>query len=1213
MELPAPYLQAIQAIPGSTPGEKYRKINTISHELAAKIRKSGQRSSAVSDEIEILDVPEPLKPLIRVEVGKILRQEHEVIAALKSEDIKVVFRALQAKWFFKGNAKSGAVNANYFRDSVFPEISLYARLKVIKNLGLYLKEPKVGADFFNLVSELYGVNQAAPLLVACDENFSFQMIVEKKLVLTSRMVRILYRKYPNLVIRYLLLGVSDNENRRNLHNINIRDYEEFLAEMANTRFEDFMNIYTKTKHMAVKLGKRGASTFIKSRLDLLIEKPEDYVNLISLKKLTEELSGEDFAKMLKNWFPREIDDFRFGKVREFLKYYRPERDRLTLILNTFREVYGKDLLGCKKLIDCEILKMLPVNERVAQAKIKLENDRDWHYGDDKNSWRCYLTANESIPMIKNEIAKNSDVYKRGELLQQLVYTCAVNEDQKALLEVLNYVYNRHRNDQKYMIFEFLEYVSREFKTALLSPAHWEVFNKFIKKGEIEGDFEEKQEIFMPLIESALHHCVLNNLPMDDYVRMMVDLILKSWYRHWNILKKDSRLEKRFLNIFIDVIPKQYPSGDKIWKQKRTERAVCKILAESVWDYNERHSISNGKLKKLSVKDYPWLYEKIQNYLNGDEGKEHRAKGAFLELLKKNERDLYNDWLRGANDFWNFGFEVIVDVLKESPEKIMENWKNCLTVVQKTIHFESEPSIFVGRTLWYDRIPVEFFNYSLADFRGSKDCPVGSIVTLALLADGETYGKIIEPYVPTVERMDVDEPDARNKYDIVLAIASNLRKVNPPVGLDVISRFCVGDYLQMAMRSITSVCRRVPVAKVIEFAVTLTGRRVSVTKHGIRTMYLVASLEEIYVYLTEQWNKQTHRSIRHVIFTKIYDLFSSKPDPKSWEMMKNCLDNLTANDDDNIMKKIIGLSSVPNEYVYEYTSKLFDVLKTMEENSDSPNIYADYTRRLIRNIDASVADILPENFSENLIKKYLFDLNFDQATFNAISGFTIRSYLLASKTFNEIRWKFFQDYLKECLKNYWNKRHPKSRKFRPMNYMLNDFVVDLCNGSEKDHDIRIFQSISEALLTTIKPFDDPVSFLQLIFSIEYNRSDNSVDFANRILNKIPELIDTFSMEYVVSDLPEKLSDFLKTRQFNESESDDEKILSVIEVFANSNSIHCAFVAAHFLFENKSKTLENRHRSVVQTLFNYNHPAISSILNERLLSIKFSSDAEDDEDC
>lgn len=1050
------------------------------------------------------------------------------------------------------------------------------------------------------MTQLYGIDQAVPLLNACEENFAFEMITANKVVLSERMVETLYRKYPDLVIKYLKLSKGSADDVRNLYDISISDYTDFLPEVANNRFADFMEIYEMHDGcLDIKLGKKAANVFVKTRGDLLVTKPDRYLKLVSLKTATQKLSTENFAEMFKNLFPAKKEDFRYSRLNTYLQYYKPERERVPLLLNTFRLVYGTDLLSCRELVNSDLIKVLPADERVKQARLKLADDKDWHYDDPEESWRCYLPTSESIPAITKEIGKSSDAENRGQLLKQLIYTSKVNDDKNAFLKVLNYIYDRHRNEQKYIFYNCVYKICESFDLASLSSAHWEVLYKYIKLAETQDNLVNQTDSMTPVLEAALHFCVLNDLPFDNYFRILVDMKIHTYYCRWNILTKYLELERKFMDLLMEVIPKQYPFDTNIWKDK--EFSIIKSLASSLWEFNKHNKNSHNKLKNLFVRDYPWLLEKIKICIVKKRHDDNYTKWNLLKLMRENERDLYDEFISDLDEFWAFDVQIISDILKRQPERVVKNWKECLQTVRDKRSFSHEHSSFIAKSQWYQDLPIRFFDESLRTFNDPKECDA-SVFILALLTDGKTYATIIEPYIPTAAEIDTNHPEAKNTYNILLAITSNLRRVNPLVPLEVIAKFCVGDYLQMALRSLTSICRRVPVTKVIPFAKMLTNRPVSVMKHGIRLIYLVATLEEIYTVLADIWNTEKHTSIRSVVFTKTYDLFRKQPDARTWRMIRTCVANLNTNDDDEIFRSLPNLSTVPNEYLCEYIKLVSSAMKSLQEKSEDPSRYIETSRNLISNIDGPIAQILPEEFTQELIKKYLFVFEYSPEVMEIGMKLTLDSYLLASRKYNESRFNFFKDFFKDSVKKYWDKLHPKCVNFYPMNFMTHKFFDRACskNHSRGNFDLRIFESLIEIFQSVLEPIQDAGSYLYLVYVIEYHKSNTAVDFGTRLVEKIPEFIEKFTPECVVP-MSDTLLSFITYLLI--VDKDEEFLLSVIEVFANHETIHCALIAARMLFDNKSKELDKRHKAVVRTLRNFRHPGISWFLNERLTTNNF----------
>ncbi|XP_012262909.2 uncharacterized protein LOC105690015 [Athalia rosae] len=1194
-KIESPYLEALRSVAGDTPGEKQKTINEIAKKLATV------ESGGIVDP-EVPDIPELLRPLVRVEVAKILHRYDEIIEALKSEDLSVVTRALQAKWFFDGS-EDAPVNAKYFADKVFHEISLFARLKVIKNLGLYLKNPRIAADFFTATCELYGVEQALPLLPACGEDFAFQNIMEKKILLSSRMVRTLYRKYPKLVIKYLMQSERQSENIRTRDKIKLSAYADFYSEISNEHFEEFMKICSIEKSLKVKLGKRASKTLVKKRPDLVVDNPKKYLEIVPLKLLAQKLSSDDFKKMFKNLFPEDKNDFDYAKLMDCSKFLKNDEDKVKLIRDTFREVYGEDVIHCKNLINRKLMQSLPPTDRIKVARMRLEEDKDWHVYDPEYSWRCYLPTEESIPAIIREIAKTSDATQRGEFLKHLIFTCRVNDDREALIKVLKYVYDRHKNDQKYIIQKFLSSLQKSFALSKLTSAHWEILNNFIKRAEIVNDFDNAIQTYLNLLESAIGYCELNDLPADDYVRTFVSRKISWCYQRWNILRDNADLERKYLKIFIDALPEQYPFDDEVWKKDETVRCI----AWSLWEFNERHAPPNGGEKKFSVADYPWILEKLEEFMEEKLDERYLQKSMLAEQ-KKNEPEIYVRWIKRLKNFWEFGEDVISDVFKETPERVLANYKECFKELSDVYQLGPKLTRIIVKSKSYRELGIKFYGEALENYANPEKSKI-TIAILALLTDGETFAKIIESHVPTEDTIDIEDPGARDKYKLVPVITSNLGKVNPPVSLEIVGNFCAGDYLQLALCSLSKISCKIPVSKVIGFAAALTDGKVSAIKQGIRMIYEVGTREEVDARLGELWNLQKHASVRGVLFKKIFHAFSRRPDPRSWALLKGCLDGLNAADEAEVFKILeTQIYAVPKDYLRDYVAAALGALKMMEEKAEDPDTYVDRACDLLKAIDPHMAEALPEEFCRNLMRRYLFVFQFNNVVFEAGRDFAINCYLLGSKSYDESRLNFFLGYLRDSINEHWDEPAPKRTKFFPMNFMVNQFLTYLCDQADRTCDVRIFESFLGIFKTVLKPHQEPVSFTELFYFVDYRNSESPREFGEIVARHLPELVGYFSPECVIS-LSNRLSEFLGKHNWKDFANNEENALMVIDRLAETGDIRCSFFAANMLSGNTAKKFDGYRNRVIQNLYKLEHPGISAILNERLRSGVFPGDVDE----
>ena len=295
------YLSAIQSINGQTPSAKYEKLHSV---LATQITENESEKNEFIKTGESKRVQPALLPYLRVLVGNKLQQSDAVIAALKSDDATVIKQALSAKWFF--NTSNALIRVDYFVMNIMPYVSLRTRLELIKTLANCLvTEPTKADEFFGSFADFYGLEQALPLIVACSENYMFDAILKHGINLPSRLLSILYRRYPQLVVLYLQLGNHTNQMNkvdRKQHTISLVDYRAFLPVLVKNHTNVYVELYEKSTcyERSPNLSNTRAKFFLKNAADMLIQKPKVFLELIPLKLVTNKLSMQQFETMYAN-------------------------------------------------------------------------------------------------------------------------------------------------------------------------------------------------------------------------------------------------------------------------------------------------------------------------------------------------------------------------------------------------------------------------------------------------------------------------------------------------------------------------------------------------------------------------------------------------------------------------------------------------------------------------------------------------------------------------------------------------------------------------------------------------------------------------------------------------------------------------------------------------------------------------------------------------
>nr|XP_012221296.1 PREDICTED: uncharacterized protein LOC105671588 [Linepithema humile] len=213
-----PYLQAIQSVPGNTASEKLKWI--------------GKLASHCEDVIGSLDKLFPiLLPILQVETAIKRKRHKDITSALKSDDSTIVRRALKASWFFDGGHE--IVDVEYFCERIFPFVSLHTKTRIVKTLARRMKNPVFAQKMFTAVASAYDVETASPLIMACDQDFIYKTIMNKKLKLS---IKILKRIFHGMIY---YLNKFPEEKRLDLLCKTYNDIfqQDFLEDISNVSDE----------------------------------------------------------------------------------------------------------------------------------------------------------------------------------------------------------------------------------------------------------------------------------------------------------------------------------------------------------------------------------------------------------------------------------------------------------------------------------------------------------------------------------------------------------------------------------------------------------------------------------------------------------------------------------------------------------------------------------------------------------------------------------------------------------------------------------------------------------------------------------------------------------------------------------------------------------------------------------------------------------------
>ncbi|XP_011502112.1 PREDICTED: uncharacterized protein LOC105365600 [Ceratosolen solmsi marchali] len=1132
----SPYLLAIQSLDGQNPGDKYKELHSI---VAQIIKDDKEREEFISTGLTQRVQPAML-PHLRILVGNKLKLNNAVIEALKSDDAMIIRQALNAKWFY--SSSNDIIHVDYFVSNVIPYISLRTRLELVKTLAHCLVgDSKKADDFFGSFADLFGVDQALPLLVACSENYIYSVVLERRITLPSRILGILYRKYPQLVIRYLQLGNERNEankSDRKIHKISLANYSSFLPMLVKHHTQEFVELFESSPNYSksMKLGSTRAEFFLRNATDVLIKKPRIFLNLLPLKLVSNKLSTQQFETMFENLFLKDVKDFAIEQMISYLQYY-PQEKKFSLLTSKYKLLYGENILENYNTFACEnFYKLLPTHIKEEYGKRKLESyvgQRQYH-----NYIFC-LPPIESLRMLKERIKIPSDI-SRSEWIRQMIKSCAIYDSKEDLLDVLNYYYTHHMNEQAYVLHEVLDSLTDAFDIKSLSKVHWQVLKQIIRVAYTKGDlFATSSYQYAKFFKGALHYFLKQHkldtlLENNEFLDLLVKIIVECYVEHdmkWNFITDCPEFERVCLQKFLLTIPDKYPETFKIWSNNKIKLNVTSYLIKSMHDFNvRRHYFTESnrryntgtmdfnnkenKRSKFTIKDYPWLINFSADLIKTGACNRIGFK-QFRKILRTHDLEFYQKLIDDDPNLINDveSSDAIV-ALKRDQKRILNKWNLYMEACKEKLQTGNRfAKCFVLAIRWYQEIPVKFMKQCFLELESQN-----SILILGILLEGEAFGKVIEPYLPTDKKINIECKDAKNRYNIISSLTKAINFSNPPVPFDVIASFCQGDYVALATNTLTNVAQRLPIDKVLAYANQLIDKPISVKKLGIRMVFQVATNSELREFLMRMWTDEKNLSIRELVAIKIYDTFKKSPSDETWRLLKACFDGITS-DDETILQNFSNLEDVDMNFMAMHIKEFINKVDSFIDDALDEQKKQKWMCFLVSKIDESIMQWLSEELITDIIQRNFF-------SYSII--FTVKIYLLSDMDRFEQRLKIIMDILRNEFEKF-NISSRKSSRYYPANYHINTFFSlmfkQLLDKGNNEMSARVIDDALKLFSTILHPCQDAQTFIALSMYKNYYEAETPKEFGIKFGRSIVGLVNEFKSDIIVSDIVKIMNEFL----------------------------------------------------------------------------------------
>lgn len=1194
MATPTPYLNAIQTVPGDTPGEKFRWI--------AKFIKQRLSASNNLEDLESEKIPKPLVPLIQVQAAIMLNKAdptnqstYEAIAeALKSEDELVVNTALKARNFFNGINET-ITNHAYFFENLFSYVSLNTRTRIIKTLALHLapRNSALAEEFFSAIDSFYGLEQASPLLLACSESFVYNTIIEKRMVLSRRMVKLFFRKNPDFVVQYLRLSKPATKScARKLPSVNIHDFTDFLAALVKTRLDSFVELYEMHEKDPPKilLSNKSVEAFLKDGRKHLERKAKLYIEIIPLKNISNCYMEVVFPKL----FPDNIRDVNTDDMLKYLKYYRQDK-KVDLFLRSYREVYNKDILNDSEKITANLLEILPPEQRIKQAMYKLNIKAEARKETEDNivTWECFLTTTESLLRFEKEICTVSEVEQRARIACKMIHSCKINNDNLSLLRVLMYIKSKHCNERPWFLYEVFKTLLKLYDLPKLGVKCWSILLDMMTRAHVNKDLLALNSVGVEMIEAAIDYKINKKEPFHELIDMLIDLKTTKCRGYWNILQKNYKYERMCLENCLNIVSQKYNSDQAPWKKDRV--GVLFDLCSSIYYFNLVHVNKTSGIEPMTIKNYPWLLQAIEQVLSKIKQSDIYIVANLQNMFMTYEMDLYKRFWPRTEKIVEIEISEALKLLKRNPQDILDHWKKYLKVCKDNWN-KGHTKLFIKAIRWYKEIPIKFAEQCLQDLTEKKEEVCLDI--LSILVSGETFSKIIEPLIPKNKTLDMYQTDTETSYNLIQHLIYGMKFANPPVPLTVLNRLCQGDYLPPALSALTNVCRRTNVMDVVSFAKMLSSQRTAVRKHGIRLMRIVASRDQLLNFFHAQWKTEENHSIREIMYIIIVKLFQKEPGSSMRALCSRIMSTLALQDEKCCYLVLSTISSVPDQYVVDFIQQTLNMIDRLEKLGLYKNKVAEYTSIMLSQIDETICNLLPENFIKDLIQRYLFHQ--DLALSKSFNEFVVTVLLLPAESEFDNRLKIFSDIFREIIMRGWRTPNSKNPSLVPKNSAFRRFIeVITYTVSYSNKKLRLIDEILSVFQTSLHPLLDPTSYLLLTFSRLQVNSRTPMEFGFNVSQRLNSLTKTFSPYFIFF-----MTDVLRNMPLSNAFKHYDEIdiyYGIIEGLLELNNVTASLMAAQLLYSINSNQQKARCDLLLEQLmkckFSPVKAMVSEIINKR----------------
>ncbi|KAJ8946925.1 hypothetical protein NQ314_008724 [Rhamnusium bicolor] len=328
------------------------------------------------------------------------------------------------------------------------------------------------------------------------------------------------------------------------------------------------------------------------------------------------------------------------------------------------------------------------------------------------------------------------------------------------------------------------------------------------------------------------------------------------------------------------------------------------------------------------------------------------------------------------------------------------------------------------------------------------------------------------------------------YKLQCDIAKMLKNVIEPAKiLPTVIKFCTGDYLNSALRSLYSICYRSPEELLYLYMDILSKRAVSAQKHAV---FLSCALLDYHCVINMlKTTKQSNVSNQKHIFSATLKYFLRNP---SQDLLDLLISNMNAIDKNDIetLNSFTSIN-VPKRYQALYVERCWKFYESIRKNV----MVHDYLRSLLHTIINSphIVVSLSSEFCKDIIDNY-FKLQIDDLLNMELFVCKVLRYREAE----QVAWF---DFVFEIISTFkGNDKTELITKFFKMFYSV-------ASKETNAQFVSVFSSYWEQLFTPVEMINEFI--LLKLLNIKYESAEPFIEnYAKNVITFLEELIAEYGL-------------------------------------------------------------------------------------------------------